>query len=96
IPLLNGHTIVIAPPGDLDIPTLHSVITRQQVTALWLTSSLFNLLAEHAPDSLAHVHQVWTGGEAVSTTSVRRVQNHCPHLTVVDGYGPTETTTFAT
>ncbi len=28
--------------------------------------------------------------------AVRRVLATCPDLTVVDGYGPTETTTFAT
>ncbi|AVH60769.1 MULTISPECIES: non-ribosomal peptide synthetase [Streptomyces] len=96
VPLLNGGTVVVAPAGDLDVPTLHHVITEQRVTALWLTSSLFNVVADHAPECLAGVRQVWTGGEAVSGTSVRRVQEACPSLTVVDGYGPTETTTFAT
>ncbi|MET7609429.1 non-ribosomal peptide synthetase, partial [Streptomyces avermitilis] len=96
VPLLNGGTVVVAPAGDLDVPALQHVIARQRVTALWLTSSLFNVVAEHAPECLAGVHQVWTGGEAVSGASVRRVQEACPSLTVVDGYGPTETTTFAT
>ncbi|MGM0351800.1 AMP-binding protein, partial [Streptomyces sp. Adlamb9] len=58
--------------------------------------SLFDVVADHAPECLASVRQVWTGGEAVSAASVRRVQEACPSLTVVDGYGPTETTTFAT
>ncbi|MCX4587514.1 non-ribosomal peptide synthetase [Streptomyces sp. NBC_01481] len=96
VPLLNGGTVIIAPTGDLDVPTLQQVITQQRVTALWLTSSLFNVVADHAPQCLTDVHEIWTGGEAVSATSVRRVQNTCPSLTIVDGYGPTETTTFAT
>ncbi|PCG81146.1 hypothetical protein CIB93_37010, partial [Streptomyces sp. WZ.A104] len=96
VPLLNGGTVVVAPAGDLDVPTLQQVITGQRVTALWLTSSLFDVVVEHAPECLASVRQVWTGGEAVSAVSVRRVQEVCPSVTVVDGYGPTETTTFAT
>ncbi|WP_143674485.1 non-ribosomal peptide synthetase, partial [Streptomyces sp. HG99] len=95
VPLLNGGTVVVAPAGDLDVPTLQQVIVEQRVTALWLTSSLFDVVVDHAPECLAGVRQVWTGGEAVSGTSVRRVQEACPSLTVVDGYGPTETTTFA-
>ncbi|NEA50144.1 AMP-binding protein, partial [Streptomyces sp. SID10815] len=40
--------------------------------------------------------QVWTGGDVVPAQAVRDVLAACPGLTVVDGYGPTETTTFAT
>ncbi|MEU6990937.1 amino acid adenylation domain-containing protein [Streptomyces sp. NPDC046465] len=96
VPLLNGGTVVVAPVGDLDVSALHRVVTERQVTALWLTSSLFDVVAEHAPECLAGVRQVWTGGEAVSAASVRRVLEVCPGVSVVDGYGPTETTTFAT
>nr|WNA11483.1 nonribosomal peptide synthetase [Kitasatospora sp.] len=96
VPLLNGNTLAIAPAGDLDIHTLQHVITEQQITALWLTSSLFNLIVEHAPDTFTNVRQIWTGGEAVSGTTVRHLHTTCPNTTVIDGYGPTETTTFAT
>nr|WNA11485.1 nonribosomal peptide synthetase [Kitasatospora sp.] len=96
VPLLNGNTLAIAPAGDLDIHTLQHTITEQQITALWLTSSLFNLIVEHAPDTFTNVRQIWTGGEAVSGTTVRHLHTTCPNTTVIDGYGPTETTTFAT
>ncbi|MEV6042385.1 amino acid adenylation domain-containing protein, partial [Streptomyces xanthochromogenes] len=93
VPLLNGGAVVVAPAGDVDVPGLGRVIARQGVTALWLTSSLFDVVAELAPGCLAGVREVWTGGEAVSGASVRRVREVCPSLVVVDGYGPTETTT---
>ncbi|MFJ8593553.1 non-ribosomal peptide synthase/polyketide synthase [Streptomyces sp. NPDC093598] len=66
------------------------------LSALWLTAGLFRLLAQDAPDCFAGLRQVWTGGDVVPATAVRRVLAACPGLTVVDGYGPTETTTFAT
>jgi amino acid adenylation domain-containing protein len=96
VPLLGGGTVVIAPPGDLDPATLRRTITGHQVTALWLTSGLFRIIAQDAPDALAGAREVWTGGDVVPAAAVRRVLAACPALTVVDGYGPTEATTFAT
>ncbi|ROP35987.1 non-ribosomal peptide synthetase [Saccharothrix texasensis] len=95
-PLLSGGTLVVAPPGVLDIATLGRVVAEHRVTALWLTAGLFRLVAEEAPTCLAGVREVWTGGDVVPAGAVARVRAHCPDLTVVDGYGPTETTTFAT
>ncbi|MET9503386.1 amino acid adenylation domain-containing protein [Streptomyces sp. NPDC006622] len=95
VPLLTGGRIELAPPGDLDAPTLADVIARRRITSLWLTSSLFNLMADLEPGCFAEVEQVWAGGEPVSVASVRRLLEEHPRLLVVDGYGPTEATTFA-
>ncbi len=96
IPLLSGGQVIIAPPGDLDPATLRRMITEHGVTGLWLTSGLFRIIAQDAPDCLAGAQEVWTGGDVVPAAAVRQVLAACPALTVVDGYGPTETTTFAT
>ncbi|MEU9575657.1 amino acid adenylation domain-containing protein, partial [Streptomyces massasporeus] len=96
VPMLTGGTVVVAPAGDLDAVRLRETVTRHRVTALWLTAGLFRLIAEDGPGCLARVTQVWTGGDAVPAAAVRRVLEACPGLVVVDGYGPTETTTFAT
>ncbi|MBY8851561.1 amino acid adenylation domain-containing protein, partial [Saccharothrix sp. MB29] len=95
-PLLSGGAVVVAPPGVLDIDTLGRVVAEHRVTALWLTAGLFRLVGEEAPACLAGVREVWTGGDVVPAAAVARVRAHCPELTVVDGYGPTESTTFAT
>ncbi|MEV6827024.1 non-ribosomal peptide synthase/polyketide synthase [Amycolatopsis sp. NPDC051102] len=95
VPLLNGGRVVVAPPGDVDADVLRSLVTGQGVTALWLTAGLFRLLAQEDPACLAGVGEVWTGGDVVPAAAVRQVRDACPGLTVVDGYGPTETTTFA-
>lgn len=95
-PLLNGGRVVVAPPGAVDAALLRRSAAGGEVTALWLTAGLFRLLAQDAPDCFAGLRQVWTGGDVVPAAAVRRVLAACPGLTVVDGYGPTETTTFAT
>ncbi|MDX2961157.1 non-ribosomal peptide synthase/polyketide synthase [Streptomyces acidiscabies] len=95
VPLLNGGTVVVAPQGRLDVRELARAIGVGRVTGLWLTAGLFRLLAEEEPGALAGVREVWTGGDVVSAAAVARVMAACPGLRVVDGYGPTETTTFA-
>jgi amino acid adenylation domain-containing protein len=96
VPLLNGGQVVVAPPVDLDGDIIRRMITRHGVTGLWLTSGLFRMVAQDWPECLAGADEVWTGGDVVPAGAVRRVLQACPGLVVVDGYGPTETTTFAT
>ncbi|GAA0613066.1 non-ribosomal peptide synthase/polyketide synthase [Streptomyces crystallinus] len=95
-PLLNGGGVVVAPEGTVDAPLVCRLAGGGRLTALWLTAGLFRLLAQDAPDCFAGLRQVWTGGDVVPSAAVRRVLAACPGLAVVDGYGPTEATTFAT
>ncbi|MFE7812480.1 amino acid adenylation domain-containing protein [Streptomyces sp. NPDC057433] len=95
VPLLGGGEVVMAPPGPLDVPTLRQVVEHGVVTAVFCTTALFRVIAEEDPRSLAGVRQLWTGGEAVPPEAVVRVRAACPGLTVLNVYGPTETTTFA-
>ncbi|MEU6295545.1 amino acid adenylation domain-containing protein, partial [Streptomyces erythrochromogenes] len=95
-PLLSGGTVVVAPPGSLDAAALHAVATRHEVTAVFLTKALFDLVAEQAPETFRALRTVCTGGEAASGTLMQRVLDHCPDLLLAHVYGPTEATTFAT
>ncbi|RNF77729.1 non-ribosomal peptide synthetase [Streptomyces botrytidirepellens] len=95
-PLLGGGRVVVAPPGRLDTAVLAALVAEHEVTALWLTAGLFSVVAEEYPACLTGVREVWTGGDVVQPAAIERVMRACPGLTVVDGYGPTETTTFAT
>ena len=94
VPLLTGRRIVVAPTGRLTTASLARLVTDHGVTGLWLTAGLFALVAQEQPDCLRGVRQVWTGGDVVSPAAAARVRAACPGITVVNGYGPTETTTF--
>ncbi|GAA3511894.1 hypothetical protein GCM10022220_59010 [Actinocatenispora rupis] len=94
VPLLTGGTVVVAPPGPLAVDRLAELTAG--VGALWLTAELFRTVAEVAPGALAGLTEVWAGGDVLDPAAVRRVRAACPRLTIVDGYGPTEATTFAT
>ncbi|MEV6766724.1 amino acid adenylation domain-containing protein [Streptomyces sp. NPDC051105] len=96
VPLLNGGTVVIAPPGPVTPDLLKRLLPEAGITALWLTAELLRTVAELAPDVLGTLREVWAGGDILAPDAVRRVREHCPGTLVVNGYGPTETTVFAT
>ncbi|MFH7600552.1 AMP-binding protein, partial [Streptomyces racemochromogenes] len=96
VPLLAGGEVIIAPPGEVDIDALKRMLDGEGLTAVFLTTALFNLLAEEPGNPLASLREVWTGGEAGSLTAMRHAVDHCPDTRVVHVYGPTESTTYAT
>ncbi|MFE1785924.1 amino acid adenylation domain-containing protein, partial [Streptomyces sp. NPDC059506] len=96
-PLLSGGTVVVAPPGDLSADLVRGCSAGEHgITAMFLTTALFDLLSQQDPECFAGLREVWTGGEAARPASFARVREHCPDTEVVHVYGPTETTTFAT
>ncbi|MFC3997345.1 amino acid adenylation domain-containing protein, partial [Nocardiopsis sediminis] len=95
VPLLGGGTVVVAPPGDLGPEQLRRTLTEGGATGAFITSAFFDVIADELPDCFAGMREVWVGGDRVSPQSCRRVLDHCPGLRLANGYGPTETTTFA-
>ncbi|MGW0811123.1 amino acid adenylation domain-containing protein [Nonomuraea sp. NPDC002799] len=94
VPLLSGGRVVVAPPGDLEADRLAALLAEHRITSLWLTAGLFAVVAEERPGCFAGVREVWTGGDVVSPAAAEKVLRACPGVKVVNGYGPTETTTF--
>jgi amino acid adenylation domain-containing protein len=93
--LLHGGRLVLFPGGLPDVDELRETIARHGVTTLWLTTSLFNAIVDEAPEALAGVRQLLAGGEALSVRHVLRALNELPNTKLINGYGPTESTTFA-
>ncbi|MBD0259506.1 MAG: AMP-binding protein, partial [Cytophagales bacterium] len=65
------------------------------ITTAWFTSSWFNQLADTAPRMFEGLRYLLVGGEKVSAPHLRKVKKACPDLKIVNGYGPTENTTFS-
>ena len=95
--LLNGAALVLTDKKSvLDFPALASVMDDYRVTGFYSNVALFNAMIDchlRLPTSLRFVVM---GGEAVSVHHVSRARNQRPDLTLINGYGPTETTIFAT
>jgi amino acid adenylation domain-containing protein len=93
--LLNGARLVIAPPGPPDLDRLAELAASEQIDTMWLTASLFQQVLETKPSLLAGVKRLIAGGEVLPPTAVRDAMALYPELELINGYGPTETTTFA-
>jgi amino acid adenylation domain-containing protein len=93
--LLNGGTCVI---HDERIPGgagLAATIQQHGVQIAWLTAALFNAVVDGDARDLRGLTQLLIGGEALSVPHVRKAYAALPDITIINGYGPTECTTFA-
>jgi amino acid adenylation domain-containing protein len=93
--LLTGGRCVLYPEQTADPEELGRQVREHGVTTLWLTAAYFNLVVDSFPGVLEGVRQVMVGGEAVSVPHVRRALELYPELRLVNGYGPSECTVFA-
>ena len=92
--LLHGARCVIHPEAAATAAGLEAVIARHGVTTLWLTAALFNAVIDERPSALRGLRQLLTGGEALSVPHVKRALAALPGVALINGYGPTESTTF--
>jgi acyl-coenzyme A synthetase/AMP-(fatty) acid ligase/acyl carrier protein len=93
-PLLNGGRLAIYPPNFESLEQLDDVLNREKVSALWLSSGLFNTVVDKKIEALRNIRQLLVGGDVVSPAHVQKVYASNPNITIINGYGPTENTTF--
>ncbi|GAA3487553.1 amino acid adenylation domain-containing protein [Streptomyces cremeus] len=94
--LLNGGSLrLVDSDVVLDARALGRELAEHRVTTLWLTSPLFNQLVEQDAGLFAPLRELVVGGDALSPVHVRKAMDACPGVTLVNGYGPTENTTFS-
>lgn len=94
--LLNGGRLAIAPAQTPTPQALSETLAQHNVSTLWLTAGLFHLMAEEQLEGLLGVKQLLAGGDVLSPVVVRKVLARMNDGGVlINGYGPTESTTFA-
>jgi amino acid adenylation domain-containing protein len=93
-PLLNGARLAIHPAVHPSVESIGRALAEHGVTVLWLTAGLFHLVVEERIEILRGVRQLLAGGDVLSVPHVRRVLAELPETALINGYGPTENTTF--
>ena len=94
--LLNGARLVIVPQSTvLDSRRFSEVLDHQRVTVLWMTVGLFNRYTDSLVNVFSKLRYLLIGGDALDPGAVRRVLERSPPLHLLNGYGPTECTTFS-
>ncbi len=96
--LCNGARLVVVDRDSLRSPEqLERLMRSQGMTVMFLTSSLFNVHARSSPTMFGALRALDIGGEAADPRCCRLVlQSAMPPGVLLNAYGPTEATTFAT
>jgi len=93
-PLLNGGCIAVASPCTHSLEEIGAEIRKHGVTTAWLTAGLLHLMVEQRLDDLKPLRQLLAGGDTLSVPHVKQALKGPLHCRLVNGYGPTEGTTF--
>jgi amino acid adenylation domain-containing protein/non-ribosomal peptide synthase protein (TIGR01720 family) len=96
-PLLNGGVVVGIPREDLLSPdALMERLQRDRIEVGFFTTDLFNQIVAARPDAFAGMNTVLFGGTAADVRRVRSLLAARRPRRLLNVYGPTECTTFAT
>lgn len=93
--LLNGARLAVVADPYPSCEDIGAAIARHRASTLWLTAGLFHLMVEHNLEGLAPLQQLLAGGDVLSPAHVVRALRALPGCRLINGYGPTENTTFS-
>jgi amino acid adenylation domain-containing protein len=95
--LLNGLELFLADKDKILIAEeLKLLIEKYEINTMWLTSPLFNQLLQTDIEIFRGLKNLLVGGDVLSPFHINRLRARFPRLNVINGYGPTENTTFST
>ncbi|MGO3168741.1 amino acid adenylation domain-containing protein, partial [Senegalia sp. (in: firmicutes)] len=95
--LLNGGTLYLVSQDTLiDVDKLSASIKQNNINTLWMTSSFFNQMLDIRSEMFKELEHLLIGGEQLSDIHVRKFKDIYPEIKLINGYGPTENTTFTT
>lgn len=98
--LLNGASLLIPENTQTlisDVTQLQTLLQQRPVTIMWLTRSLFDALYLANNQLFNSLRYLLVGGEALTPALMRQLAAQASRpLHILNGYGPTECTTFTT
>ncbi|MCG1019693.1 non-ribosomal peptide synthetase, partial [Mycetohabitans sp. B4] len=96
-PLLNGATVVVIDHDTVLRPAAFAhTLRKQRISILWLTVGLFNQMVTQVDTAFSQLKALIVGGDVLDARWVAQVMRGSPPEQLINGYGPTESTTFAT
>ena len=93
--LSGGRLEILDDDTVLHPDRLAAAIAGRRITAMFLTTALFNEIARTKPDTFQNLDRLLVGGEMADPNAFRLVLDSKPPAHLIHVYGPTETTTFA-
>ena len=95
--LLNGARLAIVPQAVvLQADRFAQALKTHEINVLWLTASLFHTYVDTLEEAFGQLRYLLVGGEVLDPIAIdRTLRRSCRPQWLINGYGPTETTTFA-
>jgi len=94
--LLNGGRLILCSQGSLlDTTSLAALIKDQGVTMMWFTAGWLDQLIDTDIGIFHGLKTVLAGGDKLSLVHIQALRSRYPELVIINGYGPTENTTFS-
>ncbi|RFM33509.1 non-ribosomal peptide synthetase [Chitinophaga silvisoli] len=94
--LLNGGCLVLCPQNVLLEPTaLSQLMQTEKIDTIWFTAGWLNQLVDGHIALFAGLRTLLAGGDRLSPVHIAKLRSHYPELIIINGYGPTENTTFS-
>ncbi|MEU1204842.1 amino acid adenylation domain-containing protein [Nocardia sp. NPDC005825] len=98
--LVGGGTLVLALGRRTDITDLTTIVAGNAITKMFATPALITALAENAGTDpradLTSIQQLNTGADRVTAGVIAALEKFHPDVRLVNMYGATETTVYAT
>ncbi|WP_405579612.1 amino acid adenylation domain-containing protein [Streptomyces sp. NBC_01092] len=95
--LLNGATLVCPSYEELlDVESLHRLVKAEEVDLAFFSTGYFHLLSDVSPQCLDPIGTLVVAGERLSADHARRVVERGGPGRLINAYGPTEGTVYAT
>ncbi len=92
----HGASLILFDKNTLlNICLFKDKLRTENITHMWLTAGLFDSFANAQPDIFNHLKCLMVGGEAVHINTVLSALNFTGAPSIINGYGPTETSIFA-
>ncbi|WP_239687916.1 non-ribosomal peptide synthetase, partial [Pseudomonas asplenii] len=96
-PLLNGGCVVVVEQSVLlSLEDFRALLLAQSVSVLWMTAGLFHQYAAGLMGAFAQLRYLIVGGDVLDPSVIARVLAEGAPGHLLNGYGPTEATTFST
>ena len=92
--LVNGGKLILGPTQLPSLDDFKELLQKFQITVLWLTAGLFHQMVDWNLQTLTTLTRLITGGDILSPQHVRKAMEQLPSCQIINGYGPTENTTF--
>jgi amino acid adenylation domain-containing protein len=94
--LTNGAQInLLSKEVILDLNSFKDYLAMNDISIMWFTASFFDSLVIQDISVLSSLKKIIVGGSVLNPKWIQKVREAFPYLIIINGYGPTENTTFS-